>query len=120
MGDDHSVHGKDASLTALNSISEAVMSAQLRAILAVTPMMRFWSLSGFLKAAALVGMSAAVAGCAKPARPLAGPDPSDASIRVPPAVYRSTLGAYRSQRPAEPGDWTDTNERVTPQPKPGQ
>lgn len=62
----------------------------------------------------------AVAGCAAPPPPFLGPDPSDPSVRVPATGYRSTLGAYRSQRPVEPGDWIDTNERVTPQPKPGQ
>jgi hypothetical protein len=34
--------------------------------------------------------------------PLAGPDPSSPSARVPPLKYRSTLGAYSRQRPVEP------------------
>lgn len=72
------------------------------------------------RAVLLFGALTAVAGCAAPSQPLLGPDPSDASVRVPATGYRSTLGAYRSQRPVEPGDWMDANERVTPQPKPGQ
>ena len=46
-----------------------------------------------------------------------GPDPSDASVRVAPASYRSTVGAYASQRPVEPRPWREQNQRVTPQPK---
>jgi len=68
----------------------------------------------------VVGVLTAVAGCAAPSQPPAGPDPADPSVRVPPAGYRSTLGAYRSQRPVEPGDWKDINERITPQPKSGE
>ena len=59
-----------------------------------------------------------VTGCAAPGQQFAGPDPSDPSARVAAVRYRSTLGSYRSQRPVEPGDWRDINERVTPQPKP--
>lgn len=61
-----------------------------------------------------------VAGCAAPGRQFAGPDPADPSAPVAAVGYRSTLGSYRSQRPVEPGDWREINERVTPQPKPGQ
>ena len=73
----------------------------------------------FLAVLCLAALTA-VAGCAAPTRPFVSPDPADPSVRVPPVAYRSTLGAYRSQRPVEPGDWIDTNERVAPQPKPGQ
>ena len=94
--------------------------------------MRFWATSAVFKrrytklfqrscrAVLLFGALTAVAGCAAPSPPLAGPDPSDPSVRVSPAGYRSTLAPYRSQRPVEPGDWKDINERITPQPKPGQ
>jgi hypothetical protein len=94
--------------------------------------MRFWALPAVFerrltklfqpayRAVLLLGALIAVAGCAAPLQPSAGPDPSDPSVRVPPAGYRSTLGAYRSQRPVEPGDWKDINERITPQPKPGE
>jgi hypothetical protein len=59
-------------------------------------------------------MQACSAGTASPWR---GPDPSDPSVRVSPAGYRSTVGAYVSQRPVEPRPWREQNERVAPQPK---
>ena len=54
---------------------------------------------------------------ASTASPWRGPDPSDASVRIAPAGYRSTVGAYMSQRPVEPRPWLQQNERVAPQPK---
>jgi hypothetical protein len=54
---------------------------------------------------------------ASTASPWRGPDPSDASVRVTPARYHSTVGAYVSQRPVEPRPWRELNERVAPQPK---
>ena len=68
---------------------------------------------------AAVGLLALVLqGCsASTASPWRGPDPSDASVRVAPAGYRSTMGAYVSQRPVEPRPWREQNERVAPQPK---
>jgi len=63
----------------------------------------------------LAGALAAVAGCgAVPLRPFVGPDPADPRVSVPAVEYRSTLGPYRSQRPAEPADWRGTDERVAP------
>lgn len=53
-----------------------------------------------------------------PARPSAGPDPSDPKARAPAAAYRPVLGGYVSQRPAEPAPWRELNERVAPAPKP--
>jgi hypothetical protein len=52
--------------------------------------------------------------------PVAGPDPADPSARAPRVDYRSTTGAYKSQRPVEPAPWGEQNERVTPAPKSGQ
>jgi len=49
------------------------------------------------------------------ASPWRGPDPSDPSVRVAPASYRSTVGSYVSQRPVEPRPWREQNERVAPQ-----
>lgn len=72
------------------------------------------------RAVIVVGGLTAAAGCTATSRPIVGPDPSDPSVRIPTVAYRSTLGAYRSQRPVEPGDWTGTNERIAPQPKPGE
>jgi hypothetical protein len=51
------------------------------------------------------------------ASPWRGPDPSDPSVRVAPASYRSTIGGYASQRPVAPLSWREQNERVAPQPK---
>lgn len=48
------------------------------------------------------------------------PDPSDPSVPVAPATYRSSLGSYVSQRPVAPADWRSQNERVTPQPRGSQ
>lgn len=58
-----------------------------------------------------------VAGCAVPAAPLVGPDPSDPSIRVPPTTYRSTIGSYVRYRPVEPRSWREQIERVAPEQK---
>ena len=71
-------------------------------------------------AVVLAGALTAVAGCAAPRLPVAGPDPADPSVRVRPLEYRSTLGPYRSQRPVEPGDWREINDRIAPQPKSGE
>jgi hypothetical protein len=56
-----------------------------------------------------------LSGCAgTPARLLAGPDPSDPAVRVPPAAYRPAVGGYTSQRPVAPAPWREQNERVAP------
>jgi len=49
------------------------------------------------------------------ASPWRGPDPSDPSVHVAPASYRSTVGSYASQRPVDPRPWREQNERVAPQ-----
>jgi hypothetical protein len=68
------------------------------------------------------GLAALLAGCADaPRTPVAGgPDPADPAARVPRVDYRSTTGAYKSQRPVEPAPWGEQNERVMPAPKSGQ
>jgi len=70
-----------------------------------------------LRALAVGGMLLTTGCAAPPPAPLAGPDPADPSLRVPPAAYRSVTGSYRSQRPAEPRAWDEQNERVAPAPK---
>jgi hypothetical protein len=72
--------------------------------------------------AVTAGLAALLAGCADaPRAPVAGgPDPADPAARVPRVDYRSTAGAYKSQRPVEPAPWGEQNERVTPAPKSGQ
>ncbi len=57
------------------------------------------------------------AACKPLSYPLAGGDPSDPSVPVPPVRYQSSLGAYERQRPVEPAPWREQNERIAPQPK---
>jgi hypothetical protein len=71
--------------------------------------------------AVLAGLVLLLAGCADPPRsPAAGPDPAAPGTRAPRVDYRSTVGAYRSQRPVDPAPWVEQNERVAPAPKSGQ
>src|SRR5437763_1526191 len=71
--------------------------------------------------AALPVLALLLAGCADaPRLPVAGPDPSDPGARTPRVGYRSTIGSYKSERPVEPAPWGEQNQRVAPQPKPGQ
>ncbi|NWG25260.1 MAG: hypothetical protein HXY30_12760 [Pseudorhodoplanes sp.] len=46
-----------------------------------------------------------------------GADPAEPDARVAPVAYRSTLGSYVSQRPVDPADWRQQNERIAPQPR---
>jgi hypothetical protein len=65
-----------------------------------------------------LGFALLAAGCAgAPASPHAGADPADPAARVPRAAYRSTIEPYRRQRPVEPADWREQNERVAPAPR---
>jgi hypothetical protein len=68
-----------------------------------------------LRVAAITALAALAAGCsALTASPARTPDPSDPSVLVPPARYRSAFGAYTSQRPVEPRPWREQNDRVAP------
>jgi hypothetical protein len=73
-----------------------------------------------LRVAAVLGTLTGLTACsaAPPPAPLAAAHPADPNARVPPAVYRSTLGDYRSQRPVEPKPWAEQIERVAPAEKP--
>jgi hypothetical protein len=64
-----------------------------------------------------VAMLATLTGACAATAPsgLAGADPASASARVPALKYRSTLGTYSSQRPAEPAA---PSEPGTPAAKP--
>ncbi len=54
-------------------------------------------------------------GCAQtPPTLLAGANPTNEDVRVPPTSYRSVLGDYASRRPVEPLPWSDRNNRVAP------
>jgi hypothetical protein len=69
----------------------------------------------------LAGLVLLLAGCADaPRSPATGPDPAEPGARAPRVDYRSTVGAYRSQRPVDPAPWVEQNERVAPAPKSGQ
>ncbi len=60
----------------------------------------------FGKLASIPVLAAAAHGCAAtPISPFPGPDPSDASLRVPAVSYRPAIGPFASQRPVEPGQW---------------
>ena len=64
--------------------------------------------------AALLGQ-----GCASlPPAPLAGPDPVDPRAPSRPVAYRTVVGPYTSQRPRDPVEWRELNERVAPSEKP--
>jgi hypothetical protein len=66
---------------------------------------------------AMAALSVFAAACAVvPPVPYAGPDPADAAAPVPAVGYRSTIGAYQSQRPVEPASWREQNERIAPRP----
>lgn len=59
-----------------------------------------------------------VAACARaPAQPLAGNDPADPNVPVPPVRHAGSLQTYVSQRPVDPRPWREQNQRVAPQPK---
>jgi hypothetical protein len=63
-------------------------------------------------------LSGLLTACADAPRvPVAGPSPDDPGARSPRVDYRSTVGAYKSQRPVDPAPWGTQNERVAPAPK---
>jgi hypothetical protein len=98
------------------------MSAQIRASCAADEPALPSPLKIRLRVLAAVPVLALLlAGCTDAPRvPAAGPDPSDPGARAPRVGYRSTVGSYKSQRPVEPAPWGEQNQRVAPQPKPGQ
>jgi hypothetical protein len=58
-----------------------------------------------------------IQGCAAtPMGPFAGPDPADASARIPAVSYHSTIGFFATQRPVEPAAWKKENAPVVPAP----
>jgi hypothetical protein len=63
------------------------------------------------------GLALAVAACApSPPPPLAGPDPADPNVRVPPAAYRSPIPASGPRRPVEPSAWQGEGGGTAPAP----
>lgn len=67
----------------------------------------------------LLLLTVLLAGCASaPPAPLAGPDPADPRTPAPRAAYRTVVGPYASQRPRDPAEWREQNERMAPAVKP--
>ena len=79
---------------------------------AITIRRSFYALAAFL-------LTALSQGCTTvPPTPLAGHNPVEAQTPVPATRYRSTIGPYVRQRPAEPAPWREQNDRVAPVQKP--
>jgi hypothetical protein len=58
-----------------------------------------------------------IQGCAAtPMAPFAGPDPAEASARIPAVRHHSTIGPFTRQRPVEPADWNKENVPAVPAP----
>jgi hypothetical protein len=49
-----------------------------------------------------------------PPPPLAGPDPADPNVPVPPRAYRSPIPAAAPRRPVEPSAWQGEGDRNAP------
>jgi hypothetical protein len=62
-----------------------------------------------------IGLLLLVGACKPYSYPIAGADPANPSVPVPPVRYQSALGSYVSQRPVGPSNWREQNQRVTPQ-----
>jgi hypothetical protein len=77
------------------------------------------STSQFILPALALLLSAFVAtGCTSaPPAPIAGPNPANASAATPPVAYRSVIGPYTSNRPRDPSEWGEQNQRITPSEK---
>jgi hypothetical protein len=69
------------------------------------------------KLASILLLGGVIQGCAAtPMGPFAGPDPSDASARIPAVSYHPTIGFFATQRPVEPAAWKKENEPAGPAP----
>jgi hypothetical protein len=65
------------------------------------------------------GLALIATACAPaPPPPLAGPDPADPNVPVPPTAYRSPVPAAAPRRPVEPSAWQGEGDRTTPAAKP--
>ncbi len=69
--------------------------------------------------ACILCLGGVLQGCATtPMAPFAGPDPADASARIPAVNYHSTIGPFARQRPVEPAAWNKENLPAGPVPEP--
>jgi hypothetical protein len=90
------------------------MSSQFRPVAAT----RHAGHTHYQRCLLLILTALAVQGCAvAPLRPLVGPDAADPDVRIPPAVYRSAIGAFDSARPSGLAPWRGPDHATTPQPK---
>lgn len=62
----------------------------------------------------VIALALLVAACKPRTFPLAGADPADPAVPVPPVRYQSALGAYEPQRPVAPKPWRQQNDSVAP------
>ncbi len=92
------------------------MSWQLRVHAASFDRLRLTSfLHRLRKLASTLLIAGVIQSCAAPPMtPFAGPDPSEPFARIPAVRYRSTIGPFASQRPAEPGPWQQKAEPAGP------
>jgi hypothetical protein len=89
------------------------MSVHLRASHAV-----IWRQRAAFQAMIGAGLAMwSLAGCAAPATPFVGPEPSDPTARVATVRYRSTTAPYASRRPVEPKPWQEQSQQVAPAPR---
>jgi len=76
---------------------------------------------GVIRPALFLGLCLAVsllsACTGAPRAPVAGAHPANPEAPAPPTAYRPVVGPYLSQRPRDPSDWRQSNERVAPQEK---
>ncbi len=90
------------------------MSCQLQAHAAFERLRAASSLRRLCKLASIL-LGGVTQGCAAtPMVPFAGPNPSDASARIPAVSYHSTIGFFATPRPVEPAAWKKEDEPVSP------
>jgi hypothetical protein len=71
----------------------------------------------FIRVTLTAGLCALLAGCTGPAR-LTAAHPADPDSSARPVTYRNVIRPYAKQRPGDPSEWRQSNERVAPQEKP--
>jgi hypothetical protein len=65
----------------------------------------------------VIALTLLASACTPRSYPIAGADPADPGVPVPPVRYQSTLGAYAPQRPVTPKPWREQNDSVAPKEK---
>ena len=73
----------------------------------------------FASGVALLLAAMLLPGCASaPPAPVTGAHPAHPQAKARPTAYQPVIGPYASQRPRDPADWREQNERIAPQEKP--